>query len=124
VHMVILDQREWLFVLSCINAIGKSLPNFYIFKGMKRSRNFLKKTREIGATMATQPKAWMTHFLFRAWMHHFLFTISNLYKIAPIDRHLLILDGHSSHVTMEVIKLTQAKGLDLLTFPSHTIYAL
>jgi len=34
------------------------------------------------------------------------------------------MDGHGSHVTLEVIKLAIAKGLDLLTFPSHTSHAL
>jgi len=74
--------------------------------------------------MAMQPKAWMTHYLFKAWMMHFLYSVTKLYGISPTSRHLLILDGHNSHVTTEVIKLAQARGLDLLTFPSHTSHAL
>jgi len=31
------DSREWLFVLSCINVADESLPNYYIFKGKKKS---------------------------------------------------------------------------------------
>jgi len=40
VHQVTLDLREWLSVLSCINARGEYLPNFYIFKGKRESRTF------------------------------------------------------------------------------------
>jgi len=46
VQMVSLDQRKWLLVMSCINTNANTLPNFYIFKGKKRKRNFLKKTGE------------------------------------------------------------------------------
>ena len=35
-------------------------------------------------------------------------------------RHLLILDGHNSHVTLEVVQKCRELGLDLLTLPSHT----
>jgi len=48
VHKVILDLREWLSVLSCINATGEYLPNFYIFKGRGNQRFSKKNGREGG----------------------------------------------------------------------------
>jgi len=66
VHIVIPDQPKWLSVLSCINAKGEYLPNFYIFKKRRRTRIFLKKTKEKNAILAMQPKAWMTNYLFKA----------------------------------------------------------
>jgi len=44
--------------------------------------------------------------------------------MSPFNRHLFILDKHTSHVTLEVVKLAMFSGLDLLTFPSHTSHAL
>ena len=44
--------------------------------------------------------------------------------MSPERRHLLILDGHNSHVTLEVVAQAKAAGLDLLTLPSHTSHAL
>jgi hypothetical protein len=38
--------------------------------------------------------------------------------------HLLIMDGHSSHVTIDVVKWAQAVGLHLLTLPSHCSHAM
>ena len=35
-------------------------------------------------------------------------------------RHVLILDGHNSHVTLEVVQKCREDELDLLTLPSHT----
>jgi len=79
---------------------------------------------EKGATLAMQTKAWMTHELFREWLLHFLLNVEKMYDINPSNRHLLILDGHSSHVTLEVIKLAMSKGVGMLTFPSHTSHVL
>ena len=36
----------------------------------------------------------------------------------------MILDGHNSHVTLEVVHKCRVVGLDLLTLPSHTSYRL
>ena len=33
-HSIELDQQEHLSVLSCINIDGRSIPNFYILKGI------------------------------------------------------------------------------------------
>jgi hypothetical protein len=38
--------------------------------------------------------------------------------------HLLILDGHSSHVTIEVVKRARAVGLHLLTLPSYCSHTM
>jgi len=118
------DQREWVTVVPCINAKGESLPNFYIFKGKRRTRDFLRKTGERGAVLAMQQKAWMTIELFKEWLLHFFYSVSSMYDISPTKRHLLILDGHGSHVGMEVIQMAMSKGLDLLSLPSHTSHAL
>jgi len=66
----------------------------------------------------------MTDVLFKEWMMYFLQTLSEKYGLSPSNRHLLILNGHKSHVTLEVIKLTMSQGLDLLTLPSHASHAL
>ena len=40
------------------------------------------------------------------------------------NRHLLALDEHNSHVTLEVVKISMDSGLDIVFFPSHTSHAL
>ena len=55
VHTVTQDEREWLSILSCINASGSSIPNFYIFKGRSFRRNFIIRCEE-GACIAMQKK--------------------------------------------------------------------
>ena len=38
--------------------------------------------------------------------------------------HLLVLDGHNLHVTLEVCKISMESGLDIISLPSHTSHAL
>jgi hypothetical protein len=71
VHTIMSDQREWLSVLAYMNAAGRKILNFYIFKGKRFRKNFIEKC-EVGATMTMQPRAWMTCILFLKWLSHFI----------------------------------------------------
>jgi hypothetical protein len=51
----------------------------------------------------------------------FLLQKINYKWIFQTNHHLLILDGHGSHVmTLETIKQAQAFKLDMIILPSHT----
>ena len=39
-------------------------------------------------------------------------------------RHLLLLDGHNLHVTLEVVAMAKNSGLDVISLPSHTFHVL
>jgi hypothetical protein len=62
--------------------------------------------------------------------NYLLFQIVYVFKrsipigISITNRHLLILDGHRFHVTLEAIKQAQEFGLNMITLPSHTFNAL
>lgn len=123
VHSIVPNQREWLSVLVCMNAAGFAIPSFYIFRGRRFRQNYIQRC-EAGATMAMQPRAWMTSYLFSAWISHFIECVRERHGISPERRHLLILDGHASHVTLDVVREARGAGLDLLTLPSHTSHDL
>ncbi len=52
--------------------------------------------------MAMQSKAWMTTFLFKEFLSFFKRCIPS--EISITNKHLLILDGHGFHVTLETIE--------------------
>jgi hypothetical protein len=52
--------------------------------------------------MAMQSKAWMTTFLYKEIFFFFKRYIPS--GILITNKHLLILDGHGSHVTLEAIE--------------------
>jgi hypothetical protein len=79
---------------------------------------------EVGVRMGMQKNAWMTGHLFEKWLSHFVDYLQRRGGVSPSNRHLLILDGHDSHVTIEVIEKAWTVGIDMITLPSHTSHAL
>jgi hypothetical protein len=110
-------------VLTCINAAGESIPNFYILCGKRFRRNYIEMCEQ-GATMAMSKKAWMTAWLFSAWIDHFIVALKNHSAISVASPHLLIMDGHSSHVTIDVVEKARSVGLHLLMLPSYCSHAM
>jgi hypothetical protein len=123
IHTIILDQREWFSILVCINATGSAILPFNVFKRKRFRQNYIERY-EPGAMMSMQPCAWMTSYLFSAWISHFIECVQSIREISTENKHLLILDGHSSHVTLDVVQEARVVGLDLLTLPSYTSHAL
>ena len=69
-------------------------------------------------------KGWMDNHLFAQWMDHFLNSLTTRGDFSPLQRHLLILDGHKSHISLQVLQKTRAHGLDMISLSSHTSHAL
>ena len=123
VHTIEPYQREHLSVLSCINADGGKIPNFYNLKGTYFQQDYVKNCEE-DAVMAMQPNAWMTKWLFHSWILHFIGTLRKTTKIDEENIQLLVLDRHNSHVTLEVVISAMNFDLDIISLPSHTFHAL
>jgi len=66
----------------------------------------------------------MTAYLFLAWLTHFSRHVRRLHGLSTENKHLLILDGHGLHVTLEVVKKATMEGIDIITLPSHTSHRL
>lgn len=64
----------------------------------------------------------MTAKIILEWLVHFENNVSG--GIFKENKHLLILDGHTSHVTYEAIKFGIENGLDIRTLPSHCSHEL
>ena len=119
IHIIEPDQREHLLVLSCINADGGKIPNFYILKRTYFQQDYVKNCEE-NVVIAMQPNVWMTKWLFQSWISHFIGTLRKTTKIDEKNRHLLVLNGHNSHVTLEVVIST----MNIISLPSHTFHVL
>ncbi len=65
---------------------------------------------------------WMTTFLFKEFFSFFKKSI--LGGISQTNQHLLILDGHGSHVSLEAIEQAHQFRLYMVTLLSHTSRAL
>jgi hypothetical protein len=72
--------------------------------------------------MVVQPKHGKQVSLFKEFLSFFKKSI--LGGIFLNNRHLLTLDGHGSHVTLEAIEHAQQFGVDMITLLSHTSHVL
>jgi len=118
------NECKGLSMLSCINAYNVTLPNLYIFRGNRFKQNFSAKCG-LSIIMVMQPKVWMIAILFDKWISHFIISIQNSGgNRSPTNPHLLILDGHNSHVTLDVVHKAMGVGLNLMTLSSHISHAL
>ena len=102
VHTIVPNQREWFLILVCINTVGFAIPSFYVFKGKRFCQNYIERCKG-GATISMQPHVWMIAYLFNAWISPFIECVQSTGGISIDNRHLLILDGHSRHVTLDVV---------------------
>ena len=123
VHSVEPDKREHPSILSCINADGGSIPNFYILKGTYFLEDYIARCED-GVVMDMQPNAWMTKWLFESWISHFITCLRKGLEVDFTNMHVLILDGHNSHVTLEVVRTAMESGVGIISLPSHTNHAL
>jgi hypothetical protein len=70
--------------------------------------------------MGMQPKTWMT--LLDKKIFHFIISVQNFgSNLSPTNHHLLILDGHNLHVTLDVVHKAMGLGLNLITC-HHTLH--
>ena len=100
VYAQIPNEKEWLSILTSINAAGWSIHHFFIFKGKRRIKDYIQHC-QAGSTMAMQEKGYMTSYLFVRWMDHFIQQLEDMGDFSPSNRHLIILDEHKIHVTLE-----------------------
>ncbi len=71
-----------------------------------------------------QKKVWMTSILLKEFLSFFKRSILQEEFHLPINRHLLIMDGHDSLITLEAIEQAHEFGLYMVTFPTHTSHVL
>ena len=108
------DIKAQVTMLACVNAVGDCIPPFVIF-----DRKKLNPAYTVGEVPNTHyglsPKGWIDEALFQDWFtQHFL-------CYTPVHRPLLLLmDGHSSHVSPEMIRIAAEEKVILYVLPPHT----
>ena len=66
----------------------------------------------------------MTKWLFESWISHFITCLRKGHGVHLTNRHLLVLDGHNLHVTLEVVRIAMESRVGIISLPSHTSHAL
>ena len=61
---------------------------------------------------------------FSTWVSFFITHHERRGSLGPSKRMLLILDGHKSHVTLEVLLKVKEHGVDMVSLPSHSFHEM
>ena len=118
VHRVVAAEKgKNHTVIACGSASGFVLPPMIIFPRVRVSEG-LKANAPPGSYLAAQKKGWVTKELYLKWFRFFI------EQIPPTRPVLLIQDGHSSHISLELIELAKQNDIHLLCLPSHTTHVL
>ena len=109
--------------MTCINAAGSHIPKLHVHLQEKNQApiDYIKHC-EVGAAMTYQENSYMAVEIFLEWLVHFKNNVPG--GMSKENQHLLILNGHTSHVTNEAILFGRENGLDILTLPSHCSHEL
>ena len=114
VRQITSGNKTQITVLGCVSATGQALPPMVVFSG-KWFNHELSKGEVPGTLYGMSDSGWMDSELFSDWFsNHFL-------KHAVPSRPLmLILDGHSSHYTLKLVKTAAENDVILFCLPPHT----
>jgi hypothetical protein len=106
---------DYLFVVSAPR--GVTLPPYLIFKGQNLNSGWIPDETPAGWRFITSEKGWASDLIGFEWLKtHFQPFVSRTSN----SRHLLIIDGHSSHVTARFIAYCITSKIDLFLLPPHS----
>lgn len=104
---------------------GERHLNFYIFKGKQMRKITYINMRHVLPWQCNTIQNMDDDFSFHN-VNCTLFTLCAIKgsNLCLANKHLLILDGHNSHVSFDVVMQMQRFNWDLLTLLFHTSHAL
>ncbi|CAI6371189.1 unnamed protein product [Macrosiphum euphorbiae] len=113
------ERGQHVTVVCCIGSSGQCVPPALIFPRKTFNAN-LYDGAPLGTLKMYQDTGYMTGELFIEWMNHFIRNV----KPSIEEKVLLLLDGHSSHKTVEALELAKKSGVVLLCLPPHCTHRL
>ncbi|XP_045036644.1 uncharacterized protein LOC116925953 [Daphnia magna] len=120
VGAVVSAERGVLVTLACaVSATGNSIPPFFIFPRANFKPHMLNGA-PLGSKGTANKSGWMLESTFNDFMDHFISSVRPS-KDHPV---LLLLDNHSSHLSLAALDLAKKNSVHLLSFPAHCSHKL
>lgn len=115
-------RQEWITVIECIDATGGALPPMVIFKAKNTNSGWIPQDTPANWRFSTSNSGWTSNSHGYEWLRT-VFEPESRLKSGNKPR-LLIADGHSSHITGNMIRLCIDYNIDLLILPPHCSHIL
>ena len=117
-HSRAVASSEHVSILCCVNADGNSLPPLIIFKKSNPGGKYSAGGVE-GAMYTCQATGFMDGEIFLKWLLNLFIPRTRPTAERPV---LLLLDGHASHTTIDVIDCARNNHVLLLALAPHTTH--
>ena len=113
------ERGELVTVACVVNAIGTALPPMIIFPRVRYHKHFVNGA-PVGSIGAGTKSGWMTEESFMTFLQHF----QKHTKSSEDSPVLLVLDNHSSHISIQALDYAKSNAITILTFPPHCSHKL
>lgn len=118
---VVSQKGQTTTIIGCGNASGMAVPPFFVFAGKRLIPDLLKGASP-GADGMMSDSGWVNADVFRHYMKE------HLTKFLPhrdAGQHVLIvLDGHKSHISLDLVEWAKQQNIVLFILPAHTSHIL
>jgi hypothetical protein len=116
------SRQEWITAIECVSAAGAAVPPLLIFKAKHTNTGWIPAQTPRDWRFSTSSSGWTSDSHGYEWL-------TTVFEPAtkptdPTSRRLLIMDGHSSHITANVIAFCMQNAIDLLILPPHCSHIL
>ena len=115
------QRQEWITAIECVSAAGVAIAPLIIFKAQHTNSSWIPARTPREWRFSTSNSGWTSDSHGIEWLTSVFHPLTYPpVSTDPPTRRLLIMDGHSSHITANVISFCMHKAIDLLILPPHT----
>lgn len=113
------ERGKNVTVICAVSAVGSYIPPLFVFP-RKRMTPLLEKNGPAGAVYCCTKNGWSNEDIFYRWLQHF----QNHVRATKENPILLILDNHSSHISLEIYEYCKKNSIVMVSLPPHTSHKL
>ncbi|XP_023312650.1 uncharacterized protein LOC111692771 [Anoplophora glabripennis] len=113
------ERGTLVTITVAVNAIGNATPPMFIFPRLRYQEHFVRDG-PVGCIGSGNASGWMQEEQFVIFLTHFQkYTNSSI-----TQKVLLLLDNHSSHISIQALDFCKENGIVVLSFPPHCSHKL
>lgn len=109
------ERGESVTIVGIVNAAGEYIPPVIIFPRKRPHPEYMEGCVD-GAIPLFNAKGYMDATFFLRTLEHF----KDHVQVSIENPLLLILDNHSSHLSLEALRFCRNNGIHMITLPPHT----
>lgn len=113
------ERGSLVTMCGVISASGSSVPPLYIFPRVRMKDYFLNSCVP-GAVGYAEKSGWMTAAIFIKLLEHIKYHTN----CSLINKILLSMDNHETHISLEAVTYARDNGIILLSFPPHCTHKM